>query len=388
MSPSPSDLATLYDVQIEVRSPLHIGAGKGEVLKRGFDFVTQYGMTYRLNTEALLEAYWPEDPAQQRSLLSGMPGDLVERVDLRQHPELVSYAYRGQPQLGEIFEHIKDVNGQAYLPGSSLKGALRTALLRTLIEGVKQHRYTRNDIGPAMQHPRDARAAVRAGEKLERNFAIGHNTRGPATDSNYSLFRALQVADSVAAPADALALVNVQLRPGLVISVEAVRTDTKLHATAKLDRYLLRSQAERLGFDPQAVSTLRDFTRAAQFTAGIRIQQELLHHLSRNEEGPSRFYALLYKESQEIVQGNDKATFFAQIGFATGWRSKTLLGGLTDNDPLLAQIVNEFQLDRGGKMQGKRLRDGNTFPASRHLAMQSDKPALPMGWIKVTAQRI
>lgn len=75
------------------------------------------------------------------------------------------------------------------------------------------------------------------------------------------------------------------------------------------------------------------------------------------------------------------------MGFATGWRSKTLIGGLKDDDPLLDQVVNDFHLDAGGKRGGAEPRQpGDPFPKMRHLAMINDKPVLPMGWVKVSLE--
>lgn len=78
----------------------------------------------------------------------------------------------------------------------------------------------------------------------------------------------------------------------------------------------------------------------------------------------------------------------AQVGFATGWRSKSLLGGRADSDPLLDQVVRDFHLDKGGQGRHAPREAGDPFPKARHLAYVNDKPALPMGWLRVTVRSL
>ncbi len=77
------------------------------------------------------------------------------------------------------------------------------------------------------------------------------------------------------------------------------------------------------------------------------------------------------------------------MGFATGWRSKTVLSNLPNDSPLLEQLVRDFQLDRGGKPRADReapppYQRGQPFPKARHLAYVDGQPALPLGWLQVT----
>lgn len=365
-----SDLFRNFDVEIEILTPVHVG--KGVRLRRDYEFVTQRGVTYRLNEQAVLDDFWPDDPREQRLMLSKPPAELIRSVDLSNLPRYVLYSYRGEPAMGEVQEHIKDPFGQAYLPGSSLKGALRTLLLRTMIEGVAQQPIERKDIGYAMRDERDVVAAKSAAARLEARYA--------GADPNHSLFRGLAVSDT--APTAALALQRVQLVPGLEVDVEAIPARTTLRASVRVDRYVLVEKRDELGFEKAWAQTVAAFAKAANFTMRSRLEQEVRYHDARGQAAAARFYALLLQEAQ--APDFDKGGFLLQVGFATGWRSKTLIGGLKDGNALLDQVVDDFHLGIGGKRGGAGPRQpGDRFPKARHLAMINGAPALPMGWMKV-----
>jgi CRISPR type III-A-associated RAMP protein Csm5 len=378
-----SDIGINYTLQIEVLSPLHIGNGRK--LQRDFDFVAQRSVTYRLNDQTILESRWPEDESQQRKLLSGRLSDLIDGENMALHPEYALYKYAGDPDSNEINEHIKTVFGHAYMPGSSLKGALRTLLMRTIIEGVAKHTITREQIGAAMTHERDSRTAKAAAGGIETHFAVGKGSQRPSTDSNYSLFRGLEVGDSTPAALEALTLQRVLVVPGLVVTVEALRAHTQLNAPLRIDTYLLKTLAKEMGFDEKVAGTVRQFVRAAHFTAQTRVGQEIRYHADRSQTAPLGFYTELRELMQQPEFG--KTTFLAQVGFLTGWRAKSVLGGLSNDSELLEQVVRDFYLDRGGKDSSQGYERGQNFPKARHLALRGEVPAEPMGWVKITATR-
>ncbi len=366
-----TEISRNYAVEIEVLTPLHIG--KGVKLQRNYDFVTQRGITYRLNTQAILDDFWPEDPRQQQLMLSQPPSELIRDIDLSKQPKYALYHYRGDPGMNQIFEHIKDVHGHAYIPGSSLKGALRTLLMRTIIEQVKQAPITRGDIGYAMRDGRDAGAAKSAAARLEARYA------GP--DANHDLFRGISISDTQTT--DALRLQSVRMVQGLNNDVEVIPVRTRLHATIRVDRHLMIMERDSLHFEKDRTQVITSFAKAANFTVRTRIDQELAWHFERNDKSPaSLFYASLKAELKDPEF--HKKAFFLQVGFATGWRAKTLIGGLKDGDPLLEQVIQDFHLDAGGKRKGAEPRQtGDPFPKARHVSLVNEAPALPMGWVKV-----
>ena len=358
-------LGVNYTLDIEVLSPLHVGSGRK--LIAGFDFAVSGGMTYRLNEEAILAERWPDDPALQKKLVGQPLAELLEPGDYKAHPEYFRYILRGEPAMREIVECIRDVSGQPYVPGSSLKGALRTAMLRAASEDAKVV-FKRSDFGPG-GGPREAK---QAGQRLEQE-AFGD-------DPNHDIMRAVIVGDTQPAPTTALTLQRIQMVPQLQIDAEAIARGTRLVAPLRVDTWLLGRKEPELDWSPRMRQIVSHVAQSAQFVARSRIAHEYEYHSRRGDTPAANFYAHL---AEQVSTNWPKDEFLIQVGFATGWRAKTVLGGLEDTDPLLEQVVHDFDLDRGGGKKSRGYVRGQPFPKARHLAWVGGNPALPMGWLRV-----
>ncbi len=356
----PESLGTNYRLDIEVLTPLHIGSGA--LLLRGFDFdVPNSTTTYRLNEDTILEDKWPDDPAQQRLFLGRPLTDLLERDDYHKHPEYIRYTLSGTPVLREIRECIKDARDRPYIPGSSLKGALRTTLLRVQTD---KRVFQRADFGRAG----GAREAKSADDMLEKE-ELGR-------DPNRDVFRALQVADSAPLSSAALTLQRIQMVPGLTVDVEAIVRGSRFTA------WLLAQRGQRgLEWSEELSKRLAAIGRVAQFTAKKRLKHEFEYHAARKDAAAATFYGKLLEEAASDAW--PKNEFLLQIGFATGWRAKTVVGGLANDDALLETLVHDFQLDRGGGRKSRGYTRGQAFPKARHLAWVGSTPALPLGWLRI-----
>jgi len=125
------EINQILNLEITVLSPLHIG--NGQALLRGYDFVVHNGRTWRIDEDALFSATQSGDAAFDATLLGRPADELLEVADYREGNELFRYVMDGTPSAAtrgaEVAEQIKDVFDRPYLPGSSLKGALRTLLL-------------------------------------------------------------------------------------------------------------------------------------------------------------------------------------------------------------------------------------------------------------------
>lgn len=361
-------LTLAWRLDIEVLTPVHIGTGTK--LTDGYDFVTRNGKTYRLNVDAILDAVWPDDPRQQAAMLKQDPGDLLRPEDFVKHPEFFAYALAGIPQGAkrEVSECIKDAQGRPYIPGSTLKGAFRTALLASL--------ETKPLSRVAGGNPKKAAAPAE-----EDWFG-----RSPHTD----ILRALHVADSEAAPQSVLRLQPIQMVPGLVVNVEAMGPGAKLQAEVRLDTWLLGQQGARgLRWKDEAVRAVQEFLDTARDQAGKRLYFEYSYHVARHkrfhgaeDEGCLGFYAKIIKR---LLDPKSRG-FPLQIGFATGWRAKTILG--TQEDKALASVIRQFSLDRGGRGRGGSWQVGQPFPKARHVALMGEKRFLPVGWVWICYTRI
>jgi CRISPR-associated protein Csm5 len=367
-----SEVHTKLALEIEVLSPLHIGSGSNLML--GYDLVAHGGRTYRVNEDVLLENVLLKDeegkaPELNKILMGRPASELLEEGDFEESPEgLFRYVLDGSPSKkeGEVVEQIKDVYGRLYLPGSSLKGALRTVMMWGI--------YKEQERKPNLD--RLGRGARWAAQPLEREL-FGRNP-------NYDWLRALHVGDSAPTVADGrLALRTVRVYPtsarggpGLDVDVEAIERGTVFDAQITLENY---------GFEGAGAARLRWqgkrrwIKRLPQLGLEYTRQRLLTEAKYYKEEGgPSRamrFYDGLINRLLKLP----KDTLLLQVGWGTGWESKTL------GSSMLRQDDRQFEkLLRDYRMTKQRNRQvGAPFPISRNLAVVGGHPALPMGWLEV-----
>jgi len=361
-------LKSLSAVEIEVLSPLHIGTGRA--LQRGYDYTVFRDQMWRINEDPLFADKYIQAGENQQALnrvLMGRPAEeLLEPSDYRLHPEYFRYHMPGQPraegQGAELRECLKDPYDRPYIPGSTLKGALRTVVAWTIFREEKR-RFSARALGSSRSW---------AGQPLEREL-LGR-------DPNHDLLRAVIVHDSAPAKQSDLLLANVQVVAGrraqAPIEVEAIKMGTQLQTSLTLDEYLLEPNlARRLGWG-QKGDILRSLSVHSRNLALVRIKAQQAYFAGRPEFGRvQRFYQLLEKLHAQL---KDTPDFLLQIGWGGGWDAKTLGDQLTAQPKELEEIIDRYRMNRG-----KARRTGDTFPRSRRLYFQDGRPTLPMGWVLV-----
>lgn len=360
---------TVYTVTVKTLSPLHIG--DGDELKQDFDFVARNGRMYRINEDALLL----EKENRLRPDRGGKypaPGALIDDADLDKD-DLFRYSLKGVPRSARtdarVKSFIKDVYDRPYIPGSSLKGALRTALAWN---GWKETGVSVNDI--------TGRSRAWAGQSLERKM-FGANP-------NMDLLRALHVSD-LAGPQAAggrLILVNAQVltrkSAGSPIELEAVAGDTAFTGTITIDDVLFSPMAEPVLHFSNRKRWLDELMKRAQTHSMARIKElaEWFESSSENYAAVARFYRQLagagIAENQALVQ----------LGWGSGWDGKTFWTHLLQDKMRFERLVQDYRLHKAARNSPPR-RPGDPFPRSKRAAMMvKDRvatAAAPFGWVLV-----
>jgi len=367
-----SNLHTKLVLEVEVLSPLHIGAGSTLLL--GYDLVVHSGRTYRVDEDVLLDQSLlaAQDVGKQEinRLLLGRPAAelLDESSFANPDSSLFRYVLDGVPskEEGEIGEQVKDVRGRLYLPGSSLKGALRTLLAWGIYHD--QDRKPRLD---QLEHRRRS-----AADPLEREL-FGQNP-------NLDWLRALQVGDSQPLRVEEnLALHTVRVFPtaqdgssGLDVDVEAVEPGTVFQTQIAVETYGFESaEAAELGWQGKRL-WIRRLPLLGKEHARESLLIEAQYFRARGGPlGALRFYDELVHRLLDLPT----EAFLAQVGWGSGWESKTLGSGLLRQDDVqFEKLISQYQMTKEESRQ-----PGDPFPRSRHLALVDGRPALPMGWVEV-----
>lgn len=361
-----------YEVTISLLSPLHIGTG--DVLLRDYDFKTVGQRTWVLNQEAILADAYEHDGAGMPnwSRLALPPGQLVQDSELHEGSRFVRYALAGATSINQVREQIKDVYGQCYLPGSSLKGALRTLLMS---HAIRSGRFK-----PDLNRLGDRREW--AGLPWERAVF------GP--DPNHDLLRALIVADSDPLPSapSPLMLLNAQVftggNPGSPIVIEALKPDTVFHTTLRIDDYLFSPAAHQLRFADRR-EWLQNLTQIADDVSHARIKHELAWYRSRpNFQATAAFYNQL----DQIHTGEH--AFLMQMSWGAGWTGKSVGFWLSKTEQ--DQLRQRYNLGRPPKARDWRPDLTKPFPKSRRLRARRSQSQviadLPLGWVLVEMKQV
>ena len=236
---------------------------------------------------------------------------------------LVRYAMRGRPATGDIYEQIKDVADRMYLPGSSLKGAIRSALAWDAA-----HNLETATLQPALQgNPK------MADDALERRVFAG-SARRRMNDTVRDVLRALHVGDSAPATVapDLLTVRIYRSRSATApIAVEALPEGVELRATLQVERYPFESQVARDVID---FGDWRQRLAPAELAAACRrraarlIEGELAFFNRQTDAVEvTRFYTGLRRRLEQA----DRCTFLLPLGWGAGWRAKTLDDRLRDS---------------------------------------------------------
>ncbi|MCX7680814.1 MAG: type III-A CRISPR-associated RAMP protein Csm5 [Anaerolineae bacterium] len=369
----------LYQAKVSVLTPLHIGSGRD--LLNEYDYAIHQGHTWRINEDELLEMQDIDDPALAGRLAAIPPAQLLRETDFRFGSSLFRYVIRGTPrsraQGAQVREQLKDVYDRPYLPGTSLKGALRTAL------GWKRWQM----LGLRPDISRLDRRREFAAQWYEQELFSEHSGKAP----NKDLLRALQVADSAPVNADRLMLVNARVlnRGGTLgspIELEAIRPDTIFEVEIKIDTVLFSAWARAYHLELQGSELL------------LNLPSVVREYTTRRLERLAAWFEQIPSAEKSAKFCRDLAktplppgAFFIQIGWGGGWESKTFGDHLQANRDFMERILRSPREGGYGLARGRR-RPGDPFPKSRRVLMQvqrapdgrtQEMPLYPLGWVLV-----
>jgi len=363
-------LKTIYDVTISLLTPLHIGSGRE--LRRDYDYVTHAGKTWVMDADAFLEAIYLRDGKFDERIIGRPAAELLQPQDFREDSSYFRYVLSGQPRAqghGAVLrEQYKDAFQRPYLPGSTIKGALRTVLAW---HGFQQQKL-KLDVGE-MSGSRSW-----AGQPLERKL-FGQNP-------NYDLLRALQIADSTPQSTERLQIVNAQVvtgseKMGSPIEVEAVRLDTEFTTTITIDDYLHSEEAEaRLRFG-QRWSWLEQLPKLARTWAAELVMQERNWYRSRKYDNVGRFYHQLLANLKQGGLGENQ--LFLPLGWGGGWSAKTIGAPLQQDAAAWERLLGDKRLSPARFSR----RAGDIFPKSRRAVVVNQQVMAPLGWCLVEMKK-
>ena len=121
-----------YKFRLDILSPVHIGVDNTKFWNNGLDYVVKDGKVYLLDTWKILRKGGIDLNHLSAALANGDMNYLKNRInDLKQYSKYIfNLPVPGLNQPREIRPLIKSpLTGTPIIPGSSLKGAISSAIL-------------------------------------------------------------------------------------------------------------------------------------------------------------------------------------------------------------------------------------------------------------------
>lgn len=331
-------------MEIEVITPVHVGSG--EKLLMNLDFIVKDNKVVVLDTPKLF-GHLIERGYNAVDIAKVELREFIERekIDLEKFKRYALY-FTGTVR-NEILEHIK-TGGNPYIPGSSIKGAIRTTLLWYVVKN------DRNLLNYAVRSLKDKIARIRRVSKILREADDDLEKVVFGKDTRNDIMRAVRVSDSKNFNSLRVYEVKILGSRGIGVSVECIDSG-KAEVEIDIDDSVL----ERLE------SKYKEFVKIENI---VEITKEFGEALIEAELE----YDYLEKTKAYFKAVRKCKGILLRLGWGTGWYSKTI--------GLLLETHSEFESLRRKLGLGRSPRTGrfyDLFPKTRRVTVDGK----PLGWV-------
>ncbi len=280
----------------------------------------------------------------------------------------------------EIFSFIKDPFGQPFIPGSSLKGCIRTAIIFSALKSLSN-----------ISVPGKILNKIFEKKRFQNKYII------PQNDFKYDLFKTLVIRDShpfrITTNKDNLPTLNefavCQIRivkktsnglknQGGFTLAECLLTKNSIEIPFYIDKFILGKLIEYVEEDSRPavekiqsiLSYQEEFKNALlDFSNELMTAQENFYNSSK-ENNPLK---------EDFQRAKNEKQILLQLGFNTGYLSKTVALVYQPEERLKIQKILHLGI-------ANNYTEEIPFPRSRKLATSPQTPqktTLPMGWFKL-----
>lgn len=245
------DHLQIFDLTLNTWAPLFVGNGRSYT-KKEYMYNTRNGKVSFLNeqkffdflvTHDLVDKYSQFMLSEQSNLWAFLTKDCgisdAELKTLIRYQIEVGDALDAEHSLKEIHAFQRDAQGRAYIPGSSIKGAMRTAWL---LNAVLADRTSGHSLAPG-------RRAAFPEEKYVNQLHLRTLKDGSiASDAVNSIFRGIQISDSLPIPDSRMMLAGKtdSATDGGTHSInlcrECIAPGTVIHFKLTLDQSVLKGR--------------------------------------------------------------------------------------------------------------------------------------------------
>lgn len=366
---------------IEILTPVHIGSGVK--LAKDIDF-TYTNDTVTIVPQSELINYLEQNPDEMQKFIDG--GYKLDKLTIGSLGK--KYPINGE-RIFDISEFERNGFGRPYIPGSSIKGSLRTIILKKNFDDLDENEK-QNLLGLVNNTNKEW-----ASEPIVKKIF--------GDDSNHNLMRAIEIFD---AEFEEITLEKVLIlslsnneatsykwkkmgrdasnqdipKYATPIFVEALPIGSKGYSSISLSNFLFNNPTAQseLKFSESSLSNVNSLTSTINKYSMEKLNSEKAFFEKLNSS----------KKLNELIKNIDllidkhKALrsdeFIMRISWGTGWKGMT---GDFINDLDKDEKTKWIEFFRKKYQMGKK--DFPIFPKTRRIVFEDDKPKYLTGWIKV-----
>lgn len=341
-----------YKVRLEVMGPVHIGSG---VTLEKSEYIYNKNMIYVLDPVKMFDYMRKTNllGEYEKEIMSGAGSNMTffvrnKEIPVSEYKNWASYSYRIDEEVNvknmQINTCIKDAYNMPYIPGSSLKGCIRNAVLNTTLIEKEKSRLADDIEWRSEIYAKRNVYLKNESEKADDVFRRYNLQEGKRPAIENDIFKGLRISDSRPLKRDDITLcpkidVSPEGRRGRInILRECIRPGTIAEFNLEINTGIFEYDADAL------LDCIRTFYK------------------NQRECFLRKFQPL----------GNDnKRGDFLYIGGGTGFVSKTALYGLFHNRErglkVASVILDKVDSVNKGKKTGDHIEDPKKYGVSPHM---------------------
>lgn len=366
---------------IEVLSPVHIGSGVK--LAKDIDF-TYTNDTVTIVPQSELMNYLEQNPDEMQKFIDG--GYKLEKLTIGSLGK--KYHINGE-RIFDISEFERNGFGKPYIPGSSIKGSLRTIILKKVFDGLEENEK-QNLLG-LVNNPKKEWASEPIVKKIFGD------------DSNHNLMRTLEIFD---AEFEVVTLEKVLIlslsnneatsykwkkmgrdasnqdnpKYATPIFVEALPIGSKGYSSISLSNFLFNNPTAQseLKFSENSLSNINSLISTINNYSIEKLNSEKKFFENLNS---SKKLIELINHIELLIAQHSKLKadeFIMRLSWGSGWKGMT---GDFINDLDKDEKAKWIEFFRKKYQMGKK--DFPIFPKTRRIVFEDEKPKYLTGWIKI-----
>jgi len=343
-----------FTIGIRAVTPLHFGSGDTYV--RGFDFI---GKRF-INVNGMMQ-HFKQKPHFLQKMAIAIEEKKFEEFIEQNRKEIPDKFFKPMDVAEEprsVRVHIKNGFGQAYIPGSAIKGSIRTSIIKCLSGETDMKILIQKTLSNVRFKVKDA------DNKISGTLLTNH----PKSDAKYNLMKAMHVSDSEQIM-NSLKIKKIEIKNTSKgpLYAEVIPTKTQSSFTMNLDAFFLDPENHKKLFG----DVKYDFSKLIG-----DLNETTVKILSYHEKYSGKNNLKAYNFLIEILQKLKGSEALIDLGYGIGWV------GMTGN--LVGGYYNT--LDSRGKEQLKKTLRLNPskhstdyFPITRRFIKEEGR-TIPMGW--------